>query len=406
MRAKDSIEFGNLAVALGFLTREDLQKVVALQEEFEKEGAARRFGEICLDKRMLSRDEVLLILRAQGKRILICRRCRKSFNVHHYRQDETYLCKYCTSALALPNRPVEPSVSDSVFMSSTKIRKAIDAAPRIPRDIVHLLPGYEIVERLGQGGMGTVYKARDTILGRWVAIKLLAPFLAMNKEYVKRFFTEARLLQKLKHPHIVEAYDAGVAGDDQKFFLMEFVDGPALDKVLEDQRRIPERWALEIVMQVAEALDFAWRHRVVHRDIKPHNIMLQHDRIPKLCDLGLSKDMGSDISVTMTGSVNCSPPYASPEQAQGLKLDIRSDIYSLGVTLYQLVTGDLPFHGNAPGQFLIQHVTRTPPHPLSKNPSLSLKTCKLILRMMEKSPEDRPMPDVLADALGKYLQKE
>jgi len=414
MTDRESAEFGKLAVALGFLTREDLEKALRLQADMERVGVPKRLGEILLEKKILSREHVLLVLRAQGKRILTCRSCRKSYNVHHYRPTETYSCKHCTSRLELPLKPVEASVSDSVILTTTELRRKTtkplkearapkSSKAKIPKELVHLLAGYEITDMLGQGGMGTVYKARDLIVGRWVAVKILAPFLARDEEYVKRFFIEARNLQKLHHPNIVAAYDAGLAGE-HKFFIMEFVDGPSLEHVLEKRGKLKEHTALEILRQVAQALDYAWHRKIIHRDVKPQNIMLTHERRVKLCDLGLSKDVTSDISLTMTGSVNCSPPYASPEQAQGLHdIDCRSDVYSLGVTFYQMLCGDTPFKGKSPGQFLIQHVTKPPPNPASKNPAISPTVNKLILRMLEKTPQDRPDPEELERTVTKLL---
>src|SRR5436190_10743668 len=406
MAEKEGPDFGKLAVALGFLPPEDLEKILRIQSDLHKIGVDRRLGELLLEKRILSREQVLLVLRAQGKRIMSCHGCRKSYNVHHYKPTETYTCKHCTAELSLPTKPVTPSVSDSITIATTSLRKKTGKPrlkPTVSAELVHLLSGYEIVKRLGQGGMGTVYKARDLIGSRWVAVKLLAPFLASDEEYVKRFFQEARNLQKLHHPNIVAAYDAGVTGE-QKFFIMEYVDGPSLEEVLHKKGVLKANLALEIVRQVAQALDYAWTHSIIHRDIKPPNIMLSHDRTVKLCDLGLSKDMTNDASLTITGSVNCSPPYASPEQAQGSRtMDIRSDVYSLGVSLFQMLCGELPFKGNAPGQFLIQHVTKAPPDPRTKNSKISESVGALILRMLEKDAKDRPMPGDIAKAITRSL---
>ncbi len=405
MDSREAADFGKVAVALGFLTKEDVEKAVRFQGDMEKLGVRKRLGELLLERKILTRDQVLLVLRAQGKRILACPKCEKSYNIHHYRPSETYTCKHCQGALVVPagNTGKNTRVNDSIIISTTELEGRKGEKSKVPKELVHLLNGYEITARVGQGGMGTVYKARDTIMDRWVAVKLLAPFLATDEEYVKRFFREARNLQKLDHPNIVTAYDAGIAGE-HKFLIMEFVEGPNLEKVLEKRGRLPERAALEIVRQVAEALDYAWQRRIIHRDVKPLNIMIMRDRHVKLCDLGLSKDVTSDITLTMTGSVNCSPPYASPEMAQGLKkVDCRTDVYSLGVSLFQLATGSLPFSARSPGEYLIAHVTKTPPDPRSKNPAVSEPTAKLILRMLEKSPHERPTPSEVARTLRKSL---
>ena len=406
MTTLESADFGKVAAALGFLTRDDLAKALRFQEDLRRVGVEKRLGEILLEKKILTRQQVLLTLRAQGKRILTCRQCRKSYNVHHFRTGETYSCKHCKSPLQPPVPPVETKVHDSVILRPEEVQAAADRRKhRVPGHLVHFLPGYELVEQLGQGGMGSVYKARDLILGRWVAVKLLAPFLAEDEEYVKRFFVEAKNLQKLRHPNIVEAYDAGVTGE-HKFFIMEYVEGTSLDRALEKHGKLSERKSMHLVRQVAGALDYAWRHRIIHRDVKPQNVMVMPDRTAKLCDLGLSKDVTSDLSLTMTGSINCSPPYASPEQGQGRKnLDCRTDTYSLGVMFYQMVVGELPFQAESPGEYLIQHVTKRPPHPLARNPHLSPHTAHLILRMLEKEPKDRPEPGDVARALSRHLHK-
>ena len=403
MQDNESAEFGRVAVALRFLTRDDLEKMLRTQKDLVGVGVQKRLGELLLERKILSREQVLLILRAQGKRILVCHGCRKSFNIHHYKTTEGYKCKHCRRPLTHPTKPAVPSssisVHDSIRLDSTELRGETKHRVKIAGELVNLLSGYEIMQRLGQGGMGSVYKARDTLMNRWVAVKLLAPFLASDAEYVKRFFLEARNMKKLHHPYIVQAFDAGVVGN-HKYLIMEYIDGPSLDRVLRKRGKLPERMALELVRQVAVALEYAWQRKIIHRDIKPLNIMLTRDLKVKLCDLGLSKDVTQDISLTITGSVNCSPPYASPELAQGCKdLDSRSDVYALGVTLYQCLVGELPFKGSAPGEFLIKHVTKPPPNPREKNPAISKETSNMILGMLEKKVENRPTPGQIANAI-------
>lgn len=388
---KDNIEFGNLAVALDFLSAQDLQRALKRQEDFRRVGEERRLGEILYRMRLLSREQILLVLRAQGKRILTCAKCRKSYNVKHYKGDETYTCKHCGGALTIPAKPVKTAVHDTAVVDPTvPLPPAKKNGNEVPPKLVKLLPGYELVKQLGRGGMGTVYKARDTILDRWVAVKILAPFLAENEEYVKRFIREARMLQRLRHPNIVAAFDAGQEWD-YHFFIMEYVRGAPLDNVIKKKGKLLERKALRIVRQAAEGLQFAWEHRIVHRDVKPQNLMITEDRVVKILDLGLSKSVDTDISLTVTGSILCSPAYASPEQAQGVHdLTFKTDVYSLGCSLFQMVTGRLPFEAETPAEFILQHVTKDPPHPLAVNPSLSADMGKLIMKMMEKDPERRP----------------
>lgn len=407
MTTPASDDFGTLAVVMGFLTEQQRQTVLRLQKSLEQTGVQKRFGEVCLDRKFLTRDQLAVVLHAQGIRVLLCRRCRANINVHGYSTTETYRCKECGDDLSLPEKPPSPKVSDSVLLTQTDLRTTRRTPPLpISPELTEKFPDLEILKQIGQGGMGTVFKAREKGDGRVVALKILAPFLSESESYVKRFFREAKNLQKLDHPNIVRAVRAGEAGE-VKYLVMEYVRGATLGRVMKKRGRLPEKLALRIVKEVAQGLDYAWQHRIIHRDVKPHNIMLGQDQSVKLCDLGLSKELGSDISFSSTGSVPCSPAYASPEQLQGAKdCDCRTDTYSLGVTLYEMVTGELPFQARNLAQFLIRHLQQPPPDPRSKNSALSPQTGKLILRMMEKLRENRPEPGELARVLERHLAKE
>jgi len=399
-------DFGTLAVVMGFLTEKQRETVFQLQQALAQSGVTKRFGEVCLDRKFLTREQLAVILNAQGIRVLVCRRCRDSFNVHGYSTTETYHCKGCRGDLSLPEKPPAPKVNDSVLLTQTELRTTRRAAPLpISPELIATFPDLEILKQIGQGGMGTVFKAREKDGGRTVALKILAPFLSESEHYVKRFFREAKNLQKLDHPNIVRAYGAGEARD-VKYLVMEYVRGATLGRVLKKRGKLPEKLALRIVQEVAQGLDYAWQRRIIHRDVKPHNIMLVQDQSVKLCDLGLSKELGSDISFSSTNSVPCSPAYASPEQLAGAKdCDCRTDVYSLGVTLYEMAVGQLPFQAKNMAQFLIRHLQMTPPDPRSKNPALSPETGKLILRMMEKSRDQRPEPGEIAHVLARHLAK-
>ncbi len=269
-----------------------------------------------------------------------------------------------------------------------------------------LIPGYELLDYLGGGGMGAVYKARQIGLDRLVAVKLLRPDLAADPEQVQRFLSEARIAGKLRHENIVSALDCGVAGS-LRYLVMEFVEGQTLDQLLEFRGKLGQIESLDYARQVAEALRYAWSHKIIHRDVKPQNLMVTPENVAKLCDLGLCRNTRTDVHLTTTGFVNCTPTHASPEQARGDRdLDCRTDLYSLGVLLYQMTTGELPFKGKSVGDLLIKQATETPVPPIQKNPEISPRVNALILRLMEKNREKRPAnPEEVVGTLQALLKE-
>jgi serine/threonine protein kinase len=271
-------------------------------------------------------------------------------------------------------------------------------------DSAPVIPGFELVSLLGRGGMGEVWKARQAGIGRWVALKILHSQFSQDPEYVARFLREARTVGKLSHPNIVRAFDCGQTGD-QNYLVMEYVEGRPLDRLLKERGAFPEREALALVRAVAEALQHAWEHRVIHRDVKPQNILVTSEGVPRLCDLGLSRDVSEAARLTQSGFLACTPAYASPEQANAEPgIDTRTDVYSLGVVLYELVTGRLPFEAASPTALLLKHVSESPPPPVSRAPHLSSGVNRLILEMLEKSPARRPAtPGAVAARLDALL---
>jgi len=251
------------------------------------------------------------------------------------------------------------------------------------------IEGYEILGKLGKGGMGAVYKARHQKLNKIVALKVLPPELASDQEYLDRFQREARAAAKLNHVNIVQALDVGESYG-YHYFVMEYADGKTVKDLIEDKGTVDEADAIDIVEQIASALAHAAKNDLVHRDIKPSNIIVTPEGVAKLLDLGLAKSISEDQAITQTGVIMGTPFYLSPEQARSEDLDPRSDIYSLGVTLFHMLTGQVPFNGNSAATILYKHIFQEPPKAKSLNPRVSAPVSEFVVRLMAKSKDDRP----------------
>ncbi len=258
-----------------------------------------------------------------------------------------------------------------------------------PPDLNVSIPGYTLEKRLGAGGMGDVYLARQASLDRLVAIKLLPPELAKDKTYVEHFLKEARSAARVTHENIMGAVDCGEA-NGRYYFVMEYVAGETLFKQIHKQQRIPEARALEITRQIARGLHHALQLGLIHRDIKPKNILITAEVTAKLCDFGLARDVSAAENQADEEFLHTTPAYASPEQCRGeAKLDHRSDVYSLGVTLYEMLTGRRPFQAATSRELMTKQVTEPAPAPKSVNPAISDAANLLVLRMLRKQPADR-----------------
>lgn len=252
------------------------------------------------------------------------------------------------------------------------------------------MPGYRIIRKLGSGAMATVFLARQLSLDREVAIKVLPRKFSDNKKFIERFYKEGRAAAQLNHPNIVGAYDVGNAGE-QHYFVMEYVDGETVyDRIVRD-KRVPEKEAIGIVKQVAEALQHAHEKGFIHRDIKPKNIMISSSGVVKLADLGLARAM-TDLQAAKAeaGRAYGTPYYISPEQIRG-EVDIGppADIYGLGATFYHMVTGRLPFEGRNPSSVMHKHLKAPLVPPDHVNPKLSAGCAQVIEMMMSKTVEGR-----------------
>jgi serine/threonine-protein kinase len=256
--------------------------------------------------------------------------------------------------------------------------------------VAHQLPGYQLQERIGHGSMGIVFKARQLSMDRPVAIKVLHPRLASNPKDLERFLREAHLAAKLSHSNIIQAIDAGSTGKVH-YFVMEYVEGTTIDQHLRAGKVYEEHEALEIILQIARALEHAHARQLIHRDIKPANIVLMPDGTAKLADLGLARqEVGDVMAADEQGLVIGTPFYIAPEGIQGRQdIDARADIYSLGATLYHMVTGRPPFPGTEVDAVLTAHLTQDLTPPDHVNTALSAGLGEMVELMMAKSPRQR-----------------
>lgn len=319
--------FGRVAIRLGFITQTQLDEAMKVQAASAKAGLRKRLGEILIKKGYLTTEQFQKVLKGQ-----------------------------------------------------TLGKKRIG--------------DYELLSKLGEGGMGAVFKARQVFADRIIALKILSPKMAKNKEFQNRFVREAQAVAKLNHPHIVSGIDVGAA-DGYCYFAMEFVDGESLGQYMHRKGgKLDEAVALDFIRQMALALQHAHENKLLHRDVKPDNILLDKNcSTAKLADLGLarsSENADEDAALTQAGQAVGTPFYISPEQARG-KTDLTpaTDLYSLGATLFHLLTGQVPFDGATAALIMTRHLTDPVPSLRTIRPSITPGAEKIVLRLMEKEPEDR-----------------
>jgi predicted Ser/Thr protein kinase len=256
--------------------------------------------------------------------------------------------------------------------------------PIIGKEIGHCT----VQRKLGQGGMGAVYLAHHPGLNRAVAIKVLPGDLASNPEFKERFFREARLAARLEHPNVVQVHDVGEE-EGIHYISMQYVEGKSLDGILKERKKLSVNEALSITKRVAVALSAAAKLGIVHRDIKPHNILISKDGVVKVADFGLAKDEDANRSISEPGAIMGTPYYMSPEQARGEKVDHRSDIYSLGATLYHILSGKRLFDGGTPVSIVMKQANDRPVAIRELEPTVPEPVAALLDRMLQKDPAMR-----------------
>jgi serine/threonine-protein kinase len=252
------------------------------------------------------------------------------------------------------------------------------------------IPGYKILGKLGAGAMATVFKARQLSLDRMVAIKVLPRKFSQNPQFIERFYAEGRAAAQLNHPNIVQAYDVGKSGE-YHYFVMEFVDGRTVYDDIAKHKKLTEKEAIEVLMQIADALQHAHERGLIHRDVKPKNIMITKEGVAKLADMGLARAVADkEMAEAEAGKAFGTPYYISPEQIRGeVHITPAADIYSLGATLYHMVTGNVPFDGKNPSAVMHKHLKAELVPPDHVNPKLSAGISQVIEMMMAKNPRNR-----------------
>jgi serine/threonine protein kinase len=355
-----------IGVKNNLLTREEAVNALEIQRSHESGGESVRIEQILLEKGYLTEKQIKLI---------------RSVLPQVTGREPTQL---------------QPAVTDE----GTENKPPAPANPKEP------IPGYGIQGKLGVGGMATVFRAEHFDTGETVALKILQPQQARNPAFVERFLREAKLLSEFEHKNLVRCFDFGKA-NGLYYMSLEFVDGRSVQDMLDQEKTLPEAVALDYILQITEALVYIQSNNIVHRDIKPDNVLVTQDELVKLCDLGFAQSIDGDEGDPAESELTSgTPQYMSPEQARGRQdIDVRSDIYSLGATLWHMVMGEVPFAGDDNMEVMAKQVLEELNSAEVKNRRISTHMHYFIERMMAKEVELRyQSAQEILDDIGEHLQ--
>ena len=386
--------FGQIALRLGYVSPLQLEECLREQRQLSRGGAPVLLGQIFLRKNFISTEQFLDVLRRQKREVVQCPGCETTYDTQKQPEGAKFVCTRCGTVVQIPWRQTQARTP-----GTPRTPGLLGPAAPVPDAIGR----YQILEQIGQGGMGVVYKALHRDLNRVFALKVLKAGEMTSADAIKRF--QARLAAKLNHPNIVAVHDAGEESSIH-FIAMEYIEGEPLSARL-IARRERTRDALVLMEKVVRALAYAHREGVIHRDLKPANIMIDPAGEPHVMDFGLAKQAFEGSLLTRSGAFLGTPFYMAPEQIRGEPVDARSDLYTLGVILYESLTGRLPHTGQNDAETFnrIAHHDPLPPRELNSKIHPDLQT--VCLKALEKDPAQRyPTADAFAEDLRRHLDGE
>ncbi|MHC4600239.1 MAG: protein kinase domain-containing protein, partial [Planctomycetota bacterium] len=389
----DSLRFGKTVVDEGMASVLQVWSGIREQERSQAEGKERSLDFFLAVDGTIDTGMTLNLLRKQGKGLLVCRDCGRREIVAGDESASERSCPDCAG----------------ILLPADQVKKTTFEAEKEAGDplVGQVVGGCKLEKKLGAGGMGYVYKARHLALNKPVAIKFLSEHIS-NEQAKKRFLKEARTAARLEHSNIVTVHDTGI-DQGKHYIVMQFIEGESVSDRLKREGPIPVMEALDIVIEAARGVAAAHHLNMIHRDMKPDNVMIDKAGAVKVADFGLAKDLTDASGITMSQQAMGTPHYMSPEQANDARsADARADIYSLGATLYAMLSGAPPYTGSTPWAIISQHQNEPLPDIRGKNPDVPAPLALALEKMLEKDPANRhqTMDDVIEDLLERKREVE
>ena len=384
--------FGEICIHRGYVSLNQLEESLQDQVRNRKKGVKILLGQILVKKGFLTTDQFVEVLKIQEEFLIKCETCGTVLDIRYHNHSRTLLCEKCGRSFDSPTTVIR--ALEEVDMEKLK---ELDIEPAKKKQ----LGRYRIIRDLGEGGMAKVFMAHDTTLNRIVALKVIKP--TKDKNVLNKFLQEARIITRLNHPNIASVHDL-IHENGQYYFVMEYVEGNNLDELL-FQKRLDLKQSAGILAQIARIIHHAHKKGVVHRDLKPSNIMITEGGKAYVMDFGIARELEDNYDTTRFGVLVGTPCYMSPEQFQGKEVSAKSDVYSLGVILYKILTGRDAFKGKDDDELYKKIINEYPVSPKKINKDVDSDIEVICVKAMLKNPLDRyDSAQELAEDIENYLQ--